>query len=423
MECGETFDDVRKHFAQHLEPHQKLEGMPWKEIATNFTFVYHCKECKMYLTKKEVKRHWEKHNVKKEVSKMCDTCGKVYKNYSSWFGHQQKHQVEKSGNLYICKVCAKTFTAGHSLRTHMTVHLKERPHVCEICGKSFKSNGHLTRHRRTHSDVKPFSCEYCGKGFSSVYNLSAHLRTHTGEKPFQCEICEAAFTHNVSLKTHKRSAHGIDMWKGQKPCRISQEVDNINPKDPELYKLRVKNVASLQSSLGQGSKPIQSSDIKEKSSKISATTGQLRSEDSGQLDTSTSGPSGSKAQSKHLSLLNPDKKTSQLQKEDIAGLSHDSYVSVPIGATNPPRMQMVPHFQSDGNISNFPLVPGHPGLYLPLFGYQEMTDRDNQKVQPPLAHSAHAPSQSNVDTDANTSQIQRRGSRTNEAPGRQFTDL
>ena len=424
IECGDTHDDVRKHFVQHLEPHQgNLEKLAWKEIAPNFTFVHQCKECKMILSKKEVKRHWEKHTVKKEETRICDTCGKVYNNYSSWFTHMQKHRVQKSGNLYICKVCGKTFTSVNLLKIHMKVHSKERPHVCEICGKCFKINRHLLRHRLIHSDVKPFSCEYCGKGFSCVYNLSAHLRTHTGEKPYKCEICEAAFTHNVSLKTHKRSAHGIDMWRGRKPPG-SQEVDDINLNDSELYKLRENNVLSFQSSLAQESKPTQSSDIKEQPSKTSASTGQLRSEDSGQLHSSTSGPSGSKLQSKHLSLLASDNKIPQFKKEDISSFSHDSFVSVPIRATDPSRMQLVPYLQSESNIPNFPPLPGHPGLYLPLLGFPEMADKNNQNAHPPLAHSAHASSHSNIDFDVGASQTQRTGSRwTNEAPGRQFTDL
>ena len=431
IEVGDTHDDVRKHYAQHMQSQQgnletktvNLERMAWKQIATNFTFVHQCKECKMFLSKKEVKRHWEKHTPKKLETRICDTCGKVYNNYSSWFTHQQKHQVVKSGNLYICKVCGKTFTSVNLLKIHMKVHSKERPHVCEICGKCFKINRHLIRHRMIHSDVKPFSCEYCGKGFSCVYNLSAHLRTHTGEKPYKCDICDVAFTHNVSLKTHKRSAHGIDLWRGKKPPG-SQEVDNLNLNDAELYKLRENNVVGLLSSVEQEDKPSHSSDVKEQPSKTSATTGQSRSEDSGQVGASSSGPSGSKAQSKQLPSLTPDTKIPQFKKEYISDLSHDSYVSVPIRATDPSRMQLVPYLQSESNIPNFPPLPGHPGLYLPLLGFPEMADKNGQNVQPPLAHSAHAPSHSNVDFDVGTSQSQRTGSRwTNEAPGRQFTDL
>ena len=437
-ECGNTLDAFKEHFMQHLEPHQRnFKGMGRKDFAEKFTCVYYCKLCEINLDENEYRRHSEKH--KKEMYKICDTCGKVYTNRNSWFSHQQKHLVEKSGNLFVCTICAKKFNSAGLLRIHMKVHSKVRPHVCEICGKCFKSNRHLVRHRLTHSDVKPVSCKYCGKGFSCAYNLTAHLRTHTGEKPYKCEICEAAFTHNVSLKTHKRSAHGIDMWKGKKPPG-SQEVDNINLKDPELYKLRENNVASLQSSSTQESKPsessdiytqeskneskpTESSDIKEQPSKTSATTGQLRSEDSGQLpDASTSCPPGSKAQSEQLSLLAPDNKSHQLKKEDICGLSPDSFVSVPIRATDPSRMQMVPHLQSESSVPNFPPVPGHPGLYLPLFGYQEMADKSHQNVQPPLAHSVHVSSQ---DFYTNSSQTQRTGTSrwTNEASERQFTDL
>ena len=444
----ETADEFRKHYTQHLEPHQQNVKTYRIKLEEHSTSVYHCKLCKINLDENEYKRHSEKHG--NEVCKICDTCGKVFTLYGSWYTHQQIHIAEKSDNKFVCKICGKSFTLASLLRVHMRVHSKDRPHVCEICGKRFKTNRSLVRHRLTHSDVKPLSCEFCGKGFTCAYNLNGHLRTHTGEKPYICDVCNAAFTHNVSLKTHKRSAHGIDMWKGQKPPG-SQEVDNINIKDPELYKLREKDAPSLQLSTAQESKPsessdtytqeskptqsyniytqenkpTQSSDITEQPSKTSASTGQLRSEDSGQLpNASTSSPSGSKAQFEHLSTLDSDNKGHLFKRDEISSSSPNSYVSVPIRAPDSSRMQMVSYLQSQNNIPNFPQVSSHTGMYLPFLGFPEMADISHQNVQPPLAHSVHAASHGNVDFDSNAYQTQRTGNRwTNEAPGRQFTDL
>ena len=84
------------------------------------------------------------------------------------------------------------------------------------------------------------------------------------------------------------------MWKGHKPPG-SQEVDNINIKDPELYKLREKDVASLQSSSPQ-SKSAKNADITEQPSKTSDTIGNYNKDNSGWLrDASIVGLSGNKA--------------------------------------------------------------------------------------------------------------------------------
>ena len=298
----------------------------------------------------------------------------------------------------------------------MKVHSKERPHVCEICGKSFKTNRHLVRHRITHSDVKPLSCEFCGKGFASSYNLKSHLRIHTGENPYKCDVCEAKFTQNISLKMHKRSAHGIDMWKGQKPPG-SQEVDNINVNDPELYKPQ---------------KLIDESGIE--TPKIHGPECSSRSPDLALESTSC--------------IEGSNKKESK--REDQSGLSPDSYVSIPIRPplNSTPRMQLMQGSLAQNAVPNFPPIANNPWLYLPFVGFPEIADNDNQNIQPALAHSTqvstpisvHGPvggsAQSAVlDTsrsfvgDANNSvpstQRQRTGNKwpKGATTGRQFTDL
>ena len=413
----ESRDEFRKHFTQHLEPHQQNLKDYKIDVDENSTLIHYCKLCKINLGENEYKKHSEKHG--QQVNRICDTCGKVFKLERSWHTHLQSHKAVKNNNLHVCKICGKTFSLPVLIKAHMKVHSKERPHVCEICGKGFKFNKHLNRHRLIHSDVKPLSCEFCGKGFSDVCNLSAHLRTHTGEKPFKCDICEAAFTHNVSLKTHKRSAHGIDMWKGIKP-RGSQEVDNINLKDPELYKLREKDIAGLQSSSPQ-SKPAKNADNKEQPSRTLETTGNLNRDNSRRLhDASISGQSGSKAQFKQPSSLAIDIKSQQFKEEvisGIAGSSPDSYISVPIRA--PDRMQMDPYFQAQSNNPVFPHVPSNLGLQMPLLVYPEMTDGNRLNVQPPLA-SSHG----SIEFDTNSSRAQRTSSGSaSEATRRQFTDL
>ena len=271
--------EFQEHFTQHLKPHQNLKAYKI-DVDENSTVVHYCRLCRKNIDEND-KRHYEKHIHQEE--RICDTCGKVYKCDKRWYRHLQMHRDVKNKNLYVCKICGKVITTRIQLKAHVRqVHSKERPFVCEICGKSFKFHRFLIRHRYIHTDDKPLSCEFCGKRYAKkdISNLKAHLRTHTGEKPYHCDICDAVFNHNVSLKTHKKSAHGIDMWKGIKP-RGSQEVDNINVKDPELYKLRQKDVAAGLQRNSPQSKSTQKADSKDQPSKTSDTTGNFDKENTG----------------------------------------------------------------------------------------------------------------------------------------------
>ncbi|XP_072034340.1 uncharacterized protein [Amphiura filiformis] len=234
FECKEcsTICDSTAEFHEHFKIHGKMKG----NVAQNAYFFYRCKPCDVILKQEEIEPHRSKHYTMME-STVCDTCGIVFTKRLAWKKHMMKHNAEKTGEWLICKLCDKTFYESQRLLIHMKRHTKERPHVCEVCGKGFKTRTVFDRHKYTHSDVKPYTCEHCGKGFLSRFNLKGHQRTHTGEKPFQCDTCGAAFTHNVSLKTHKKSAHGVDMWKDQKPNAV-QEYEDVDLKDPEAFKKR-----------------------------------------------------------------------------------------------------------------------------------------------------------------------------------------
>ncbi len=216
-----------------MDPPKKKGPVPEVDVSKNATVIWRCIPCDKIFSEEEINLHRNRvHSFSFHVSQVCDTCGVLCESYNMFRCHMIKHEAEKSGKRMVCKLCNRGFIFMKDLKKHLRSHSKERPHICEICGKSFKSASVMRKHIYVHSGVKPHTCEYCGKGFKDNYNLKGHVRTHTGEKPFQCDMCSAAFTHNVSLKTHKRSAHGIDMWKDQKPQEL-QEFDHMNLKDPE----------------------------------------------------------------------------------------------------------------------------------------------------------------------------------------------
>ena len=431
----------------HLDPEQANEQNI--DVSEHSVLKYQCKPCDKTFEEHEIRAHRRWHNMNLKIFKVCDLCGKVFTTRRYWYNHMLGHETEKSGNFFVCKVCGNLFKTPRLLRQHLTWHSKRRPHVCEICGKTFKRSAHLQRHRHIHNDVKPLSCEFCGKGFASEYNLKGHLRTHTGDKPFQCEICEAAFTHNVSLKTHKRSAHGIDMWKDQKPAPSTKECDDLDLSNPELYKVRL-----LDDSIeAKEKKPLdsQSSQILPITpSESSGTTVQPKTEGH-----EVSGGSSTTGSSSTVQCNKADLGTSSrllpagsVHSGNEGKFSRDicespAFVSVPIRVPDPSKVMPIASLSSIPN-----LLPVETNLGVQLPGQHYLESVENQSVQPPLAHSAyhslvhsatHGSAQSSALGSAHgsifgslgfesnagpSSQLQRTLNRwTNEAPGRRFTDL
>ena len=261
---SKTPAEIRDHYMQkHVQHSNKHKTTGKYKIVVNkvSTRMCHCHDCSsdFVAIKKRVHEDYHRNLVKKMAEKMhrkCTMCDKVLTNRYEWEVHISEHEKEKqrekeeklSKLARKCKLCQKEFDSVVYLKHHMRRHSQDRPHVCEICGSSFKSSDNLNRHRHKHSDVKPLICEYCGKGFTDRYNLKGHIRTHTGEKPFKCDVCNAAFTHNVSLKTHKKSAHGIDMWKDQKPQKL-EEFSNSRMKQEK------RKIAQVQQKMSQSALP------------------------------------------------------------------------------------------------------------------------------------------------------------------------
>ena len=434
--CSTSWDSAKrfqKHFLTHLDPEQANEQNI--DVSEHAVVKYQCKECDKTFDEHEIKKHKRWHNMNLKIFKVCDLCGKVFTTRRYWFNHMLGHETEKSGNYFVCKICGNMFKTPRLLKQHLTWHSKKRPHVCEVCGKTFKRLAHLHRHRHIHNDVKPLSCDFCGKGFASEYNLKGHLRTHTGEKPYQCDVCNAAFTHNVSLKTHKRSAHGIDMWKDQKPTPSAKECEDLDMNNPELYKIRLLDDTIE----GNEKKPLDSQSTQTlpvTSSKSSDCTVQPKTE--GQKVSGSSSNTGSSAPRINKADLGTSSRL--LPTGSVHSGNEGQFVSIPLRAPDPSRVMPIASLSS---IPNFMPIAINLGVQLPGQHYLDSVD-NHQSVQPPLAHStyhssAHGSAQSSVSGSAHgsvfdsvgfesnagtSSQPPRTLNRwTNEAPGRRFTDL
>lgn len=366
-----TVCDTQPKFQQHYKTHlDTLEAQQLRitkiTIKEYANIKIKCAQCGLVVNNlKEIKNHRKKHEVKRKKKRICEECGAVIGNSKSWWHHRLKHEAERTGKAYICKMCGKSFLLADSLRIHMLRHSKDRPFMCEICAKTFKGKTQLYRHRYVHSEKRPHTCQYCGKGFNSSYNLKGHLRTHTGEKPYQCEICSMAFTHNVSLKTHKKSAHGIDVWSKQK-SQVVQEYDDIDVKDPELYKA---HSVPIKDAYGETEHP------EEKVVDLHTQSGGEGSE------RSSTSQSVSTTEADTLVKVAKNLKRSKKKKDS-------SYVTIPLRQTEPSRVPMdyslpLP-FNMGSSANNMPLNLSNPVL---MFNYQSMLP-SNVSGTPPHAHSA-----------------------------------
>lgn len=67
-----------------------------------------------------------------------------------------------------------------------------------------KSCSHMTRPDAFHFKFVCYACEY------NTYmsgNIKTHLRLHLDDKPYKCSLCNYECRQNVHLKSHMKSNH------------------------------------------------------------------------------------------------------------------------------------------------------------------------------------------------------------------------
>ena len=76
----------------------------------------------------------------------------------------------------ICQYCEKRFVSLSKMKSHMRIHIGERPCKCETCGKDFKNKSSLKIHEMIHKEEKPYSCNQCDKRFKQLVHMKTHER-------------------------------------------------------------------------------------------------------------------------------------------------------------------------------------------------------------------------------------------------------
>ena len=69
------------------------------------------------------------------------------------------------------------FSQKGTLKQHMLIHTKVKPHECDICNKKFSLRSNLINHFRIHLGEQSYGCAECGKWFTQGSNRNTHIRT------------------------------------------------------------------------------------------------------------------------------------------------------------------------------------------------------------------------------------------------------
>ena len=119
---------------------------------------------------------------------------------------QQQQQRCCPADVYICKVCGRSFEKRHRLVNHIRyVHCDWRPFLCRSCPAAFQSRSRLQRHVYVvHTKERPYRCDACGASFVDQFALNCHKRTHQADRPHRyfCELCGKGYHGLNPLKKH-----------------------------------------------------------------------------------------------------------------------------------------------------------------------------------------------------------------------------
>ncbi|KAL2089193.1 hypothetical protein ACEWY4_016092 [Coilia grayii] len=175
------------------------EGKTGKKREKKGPFI--CETCgRVSRNYEALERHLRTH-MRPSGPELCEICGLKVRCRAAMERHRLTHTGEKP---FECEECGKRFSTASYLRIHQMDHTGSREHMCNECGQRFTHLSYLTRHMMRHTGTKPHTCPACGKGFVQKYHLERHKLTH---KPHCCTVCGQAFERNQTLLAHVKKEH------------------------------------------------------------------------------------------------------------------------------------------------------------------------------------------------------------------------
>ena len=185
---------------------------------------------------------------------LCERCGKVFENETSYKKHiENGHKEKNEEKAFKCEVCSFHFDSMSDLNSHVSQKHQNMEIECELCGKYFVSRNELLYHRMQHDEESRknekeidaltkslqklintkfiemeshpelcHQCNHCAEGFLTQEGMIKHMKTThetTKEKPqkiipssFKCELCEINFNEVNHQHEHMDEKHG-GRWK------------------------------------------------------------------------------------------------------------------------------------------------------------------------------------------------------------------
>lgn len=223
-QCQKMFSStelVRQHFdVKHPKP---VEVIP-----VNKKRIHRCPLClKMFLKKTYLVDHFkikdfEEPKVKRRYN-FCDDCGELVSTDITL--HKLKVHRDNFERFY-CKVvsCRSVFTAKDQLLEHMKIkhatdENEEKPFTCKMCEASYTAFHSLSTHMQKEHNLTisiedvcpdgllPYKCKYCSKSYSAPKELNAHMKSERCRRTLKCCQCQQNFCHERELRLHFDTLH------------------------------------------------------------------------------------------------------------------------------------------------------------------------------------------------------------------------
>ena len=180
---------------------------------------------------KKTRKDTRKTRPDRETRKICDLCGKSYKEVYKLKLHIK--EVHEGSREYACTQCDFTARRGYELKNHM--YYKHGQGIkttlyCEFCGYSNVNKSALEEHRERMHLKNEYKCEREGCGYiaKSKRMDRDHRAFHKAQDEgvvLQCSTCGKGFPTNKLLKSHQRS-HARAEAAVEKKCELCDYKTN-----------------------------------------------------------------------------------------------------------------------------------------------------------------------------------------------------
>ena len=141
---------------------------------------------------------------------LCTVCAQSFSTKINLNSHM-RYKHKKNGGLHItCTECNEKFRRQTDLKGHMnSKHLKTKTFKCDRCDQCFYSYQSLYKHKRQcksdKNDKDYFFCNECQKEFPLEYK-KRHNQVHN-PPAYQCDFCAEIFSFKSNLNRHISKKH------------------------------------------------------------------------------------------------------------------------------------------------------------------------------------------------------------------------